>query len=87
MYNYGNHSRDFTYIEDIVQGILKSTNKIPKYKRKFDYKNPRLAESSAPFTVYNIGNGKKVELMKYINEIEKYLNIRAKKKFYENSKR
>ena len=86
VYNYGNHSRDFTYIEDIVQGILKSTNKIPKYKRKFDYKNPRLAESSAPFTVYNIGNGKKVELMKYINEIEKYLNIRAKK-FYENSKR
>ena len=37
-----------SHIEDIVQGILKSTNKIPKYKRKFDYKNPRLAESSAP---------------------------------------
>ena len=81
VYNYGNHSRDFTFIEDIVQGILKSTNKIPKSKKKFDYKNPRLADSSAPFTVYNIGNGKKVELMKYINEIETYLNIRAKKNF------
>ena len=81
VYNYGNHSRDFTFVEDIVQGILKSINKIPKSKKKFDYKNPTLGDSGAPFTIYNIGNGKKVELMKYINEIETYLNIRAKKNF------
>ncbi len=81
IFNYGKHSRDFTYIDDIVQGIIKSMNSLPKINKKFNFKNPRLSESSAPFTVYNIGNGKKVKLMKYISEIENYLNIKAKKKY------
>ncbi len=81
IFNYGNHSRDFTYIDDIVQGIIKSLKKIPKNNRNFDFKNPNLAESSAPFEIYNIGNGKKVKLMKYIGEIEKYLKIKSKKKY------
>jgi len=81
IFNYGNHSRDFTYIDDIVQGIVKSINKIPKRNKNFKFSNPKLAESIAPFTVYNIGNGKKVKLMKYISEIEKYLNKDAKKNF------
>lgn len=81
IFNHGNHSRDFTYIDDIVQGIIKSINKIPKRNKNFKFSNPKLAESSAPFIVYNIGNGKKVKLMKYISEIEKYLNKYAKKNF------
>jgi len=81
IFNYGNHSRDFTYIDDIVQGIIKSINKAPKSNKNFNFLNPKLAESSAPFTVYNIGNGKKVKLMKYVSEIEKYLNKNAKKQY------
>ena len=81
IFNFGDHSRDFTYIDDIVQGIVKSINKIPKRNKNFKFSNPKLAESSAPFTVYNIGNGKKVKLMKYISEIEKYLNKDAKKDY------
>ena len=81
IFNYGNHSRDFTYIDDIVQGIIKSTNKVPKSRKNFNFSNPKLAESSAPFTVYNIGNGKKIKLMKYIYEIENYLNKKAKKDY------
>jgi len=81
IFNFGDHSRDFTYIDDIVQGIVKSINKIPKRNKDFKFSNPKLAESSAPFTVYNIGNGKKVKLMKYISEIEKYLNKDAKKNY------
>ena len=81
IFNYGNHSRDFTYIDDIVQGIIKSIYKAPRSRKNFSFSNPKLAESSAPFTVYNIGNGKKVKLMKYISEIEKYLNKKAKKDY------
>lgn len=81
IFNYGDHSRDFTYIDDIVQGIVKSINKIPKSKKNFNFLNPKLADSSAPFTVYNIGNGRKVKLMKYISEIENYLNKVAKKNY------
>ena len=81
IFNYGNHSRDFTYIDDIVQGIIKSINKVPKSRKNFNFSNPKLGESSAPFTVYNIGNGKKVKLMKYISEIEEYLNKKAKKDY------
>ncbi|MDB3890130.1 SDR family NAD(P)-dependent oxidoreductase [Candidatus Pelagibacter sp.] len=81
IFNYGNHSRDFTYIDDIVQGIVRSINKIPKSNKSFNFSKPKLAESSAPFTVYNIGNGKKVKLMKYVSEIEKYLNKDAKKNY------
>ena len=61
-------------------------NSLPKINKKFNFKNPRLSESSAPFTVFNIGNGKKVKLMKYISEIENYLNIRAKKKYLQMQK-
>lgn len=81
IFNFGDHSRDFTYIDDIVQGIVKSINKIPKTNKNFKFLNPKLGESTAPFTIYNIGNGKKVKLMKYVSEIEKYLNKDAKKKY------
>tara|TARA_Y100000816_G_C26107628_1_gene589193 strand:+ start:5906 stop:6925 length:1020 start_codon:yes stop_codon:yes gene_type:complete len=81
IFNFGNHSRDFTYIDDIVQGIVKSLKKIPKIKKKFSSKKSSLAVSTAPFEIYNIGNGKKVKLMKYIAEIERYLKVKAKKKY------
>ena len=81
VFNYGKHTRDFTFIDDIVQGIFKSIKKIPKENKKFNFKKPLLSKSSAPFSIYNIGNGKQVKLMKYISEIEDYLKIKAKKNF------
>jgi len=86
IFNFGNHSRDFTYIDDIVQGIVKSLKTVPKANKKFNFSNPKLSESSAPFNIFNIGNGKKVRLMKYISEIENYLKIKAKKKYKEIQK-
>ena len=67
IYNYGNHKRDFTYIDDIVDGVKKIIEKT-KVKRK-------KAE------IINLGNGKSVKLMKYINLIEKELSLKAKKKY------
>ena len=81
VFNFGKHTRDFTYVEDIVQGIIKSIYNIPKSNKNFNFKKPLLSYSSAPFTIYNIGNGKSVKLMKYIREIENYLKIKSKKKF------
>ena len=81
IFNFGKHTRDFTYVDDIVQGIVKSIYSIPKINIKFNFKNPLLSYSSAPFTIYNIGNGQPVKLMKYIKEIETYLKIKSKKNF------
>ena len=81
IFNFGKHTRDFTYVDDIVQGIVKSIYSIPKINIKFNFKNPLLSYSSAPFTIYNIGNGRPVKLMKYIKEIETYLKIKSKKNF------
>ncbi len=66
IFNMGKHERDFTYIDDIVNGILKIT-----LRKKNNSKNE----------ILNIGNGKKVSLLRYIDLIEKYLNKKAKKKY------
>ena len=65
VFNYGNHQRDFTYIDDIVDGIIKSSQK--KIKNKFE--------------IFNLGNGKKIKLMQYIKIIENKLGIKAKINF------
>lgn len=81
IFNYGNHSRDFTYIDDIVNGIIKVINKKPTNNKKWNNKKPDLGSSLSPWNIYNIGNGKPVKLMDYINAIEIALNKKAKKKF------
>jgi len=81
VYNYGNHKRDFTYVEDIVDGIFKSMNKIPKVSKKrknLTKKNINPSTSTGPFQIYNIGNDKPLDLMKYIKIIENILGIKAK---------
>ena len=81
VYNFGKHSRDFTYIDDIVSGILKVVNKIPKKNKKWNPKNPDLSTSFAPFKILNLGNGKRIDLLKYIKIIEKNLGKKAIFKF------
>tara|TARA_Y100001970_G_C13597506_1_gene538554 strand:- start:27 stop:551 length:525 start_codon:yes stop_codon:yes gene_type:complete len=79
IYNKGNHSRDFTYIDDVIKGVLKCLKNIPKKgKKKKLLKNP--SESNAPFRILNIGNGNPIKLKAYIKLIEKSLNKKAKKK-------
>ncbi len=79
IYNFGNHVRDFSYIDDVVQCLKKIKNKYPKKNKYINSKNPSL--STAPFQVLNIGSQNKVKLIDYIVEIEKILKIDAKKNY------
>ncbi len=78
VYNYGKHKRDFTYVDDIVEGIFKIINKPAVPNKEWDSSSPDPGTSFAPWRVYNIGNSKPVELMEYINAVEKALNKKAK---------
>ncbi len=79
--NYGKMFRDFTYIDDIVEGILKLYKKIPKQTKSNKNKNMSANTSHAPFIVYNIGNNKTVKLMDIIKFFEKNFNLKSKKNF------
>ena len=79
VFNYGKHKRDFTYIDDIVEGVINTLDNVPTSKKNWDKLHPDPASSFAPWRVYNIGNNAPVELMTYINEIEKNLGKKAKK--------
>ncbi len=78
VFNEGNHVRDFTYIDDIVDGIYRvSIHDAPRGNTSWDPENPDPSSSSAPFRVYNIGNHKQEKLMRYIEVIEKCLGKKA----------
>ena len=73
LYNFGNHIRDFTYIDDVVKIIYLSINKIPKLD-----KNKSITEfqSKAPWRIYNISSSRPVKLKKFVSQIEKQLNTK-----------
>lgn len=78
VFNYGNHKRDFTYIDDIVEGLVRVlTAKPASPSPLWNSKNPDRAISSAPFRVYNIGNNTPVHLGKYIEVLEQCLDRAA----------
>ncbi len=77
VFNFGNHTRDFTYIDDIVEGIIRVLDKPPVANPDYDFSQASPAESSAPYHVYNIGNDNPVKLMDYIHAIENALGIKA----------
>jgi UDP-glucuronate 4-epimerase len=79
VFNYGNHRRDFTYIDDIVEGIIRVLNVPATPNPSWDGDNPDSGTSSAPWRVYNIGNNSPVELMEYIEAIEDALGLKADK--------
>ncbi|MGO2498855.1 MAG: NAD-dependent epimerase [Vibrio litoralis] len=81
IYNNGNMSRDFTYIDDIVEGIMRIQEVIPERNEVWTVESGSPATSSAPYSVYNIGNGNPVPLMDYITALEDSLGIEAKKNF------
>jgi len=77
IYNYGKHSRDFTFIDDIVEGAIKASDKICKANKNWNNKQPELGSSKVPFQVLNIGNGKRVKLLQFIKAIEKFTSKKA----------
>tara|TARA_B100002019_G_scaffold120838_1_gene103774 strand:- start:245 stop:1246 length:1002 start_codon:yes stop_codon:yes gene_type:complete len=80
IYNKGKMYRDYTYIDDIVGGIISLINKAPNNKQIGKFKNDSLSHV-APFRILNIGNTKKVLLLDFIKTLEKEIGIKAKKKF------
>jgi len=81
VFNHGKMVRDFTYIDDIVEGVIRVLDKTATVNPDWSGLNPDPGTSKAPWKVYNIGNSSPVELMDYIGAIEKALGIEAKKNF------
>ncbi|MFJ0490489.1 NAD-dependent epimerase [Citrobacter werkmanii] len=79
VYNYGKMKRDFTYIDDIAEAIIRLQDVIPEPNGKWTVESGSPATSSAPYRVYNIGNSSPVELMDYIQALEDALGIEVKK--------
>ena len=81
VFNHGKHTRDFTYIDDIVEGILKTLDQPASINFDWNGNQPDPATSNAPWRIYNIGNSKPVQLMDYIDALEKSLDKKAKINF------
>lgn len=81
IFNNGRMKRDFTYIDDIVEGIVRILHKPPAANPGWDPLRPDASSSSAPFKVYNIGNHRPVGLVEFVEAIEKKLGVRAIKQF------
>jgi UDP-glucuronate 4-epimerase len=79
VFNFGHHKRDFTFVEDIAEGVVRSLDRIATADPKWDSNNPDPATSSAPYRVYNIGNNSPVDLSHYIETLEKCLGKKAEK--------
>ncbi len=77
VFNFGDLSRDFTFIDDIMEGIVRIQDVIPQRSESWKVETGSPATSSAPYSVYNIGNGNPVRLMDFISALEKALNIKA----------
>ena len=81
VFNHGKMSRDFTYIDDIVDGIVKVIDNPAKSNNAFDTSNPDPSSSLAPYRLYNIGNNAPLSLMTFIETLEEALGQKAQKQF------
>ena len=79
VFNYGKHRRDFTYIDDIVEGVIRTMDHTAEPNPEWDAANPDPGTSRAPYRIYNIGNQQPVELMQYIEVLEECLGRKAEK--------
>ena len=78
VFNHGRMIRDFTYIDDIVEGVIRVLDKLATANPNFESSNPDAATAAAPFRLFNIGNGRPTPLMDYIGALERALGITAK---------
>jgi UDP-glucuronate 4-epimerase len=81
VFNNGHHQRDFTYVDDIAEGVVRASERIAQPDPRWDSKAPDPATSFAPFRLYNIGNNRPVQLLRYIEVIEEALGKKAIKNF------
>ena len=81
VFNHGKMRRDFTYVDDIVEGVIRVTDKIPAGNDNWSGDKPDPATSTAPYQIYNIGNHEPIELLYFIDVLEKALGQEAKKEF------
>jgi UDP-glucuronate 4-epimerase len=79
VFNHGHHTRDFTYVEDIVEGIVRVTDRVPGPDPLWNSANPDPASSSAPYRLYNIGSNRPIELLRYIEVLEDCLGRKAER--------
>jgi UDP-glucuronate 4-epimerase len=77
VFNYGHHRRDFTYVGDIAQGVVRASDRPASVNDRWDSDAPDPASSKAPYRLYNIGNNQPVELMTYIRTLEECLGKKA----------
>ena len=81
VFNYGRMRRDFTYIDDIIEGVVRVMDRIPGPNPHWDGERPDPASGSGPYKLYNIGNNNPVELMRFIEVLEDCLGKKAEKQF------
>ena len=79
VFNYGRHRRDFTYIDDIVEGVLRVLDRLPQSNPDWSGEHPDPATSRAAYRLYNIGNHQPVELLRYIQVLEECLGCKAER--------
>ena len=79
VFNYGHHKRDFTYVGDIVEGVVRAADHVAEPNTKWDGDRPDPATSRAPYRLYNIGNQQPVELLRYVEVLEECLGRKAEK--------
>lgn len=81
IFNNGNMTRDFTFIDDVVESVIRVMDKIATPNHLFDHCNPDPSTSDAPYRIFNVGNSRPTVLMDYISAIEDEIGIKAKKNF------
>jgi UDP-glucuronate 4-epimerase len=79
VFNYGHHRRDFTYVDDIVEGVIRVLDRSAEPNAAWSGADPDSATSTSPYRLYNIGNHQPVELMRYIEVLEQCLGKTAEK--------
>jgi UDP-glucuronate 4-epimerase len=78
VFNHGHHSRDFTYVDDIVEGVIRTLDHVAAPDTGYDPVHPSAGSSSAPYRLYNIGNSSPVQLIRYIEVLEECLGRKAR---------
>ncbi len=79
LFNHGNHTRDFTYVEDIVEGVVRVTDQIATADPAWDSAHPDPARSRFPYRLFNIGSNRPIQLLRYVELLEQCLGRKAKK--------
>jgi UDP-glucuronate 4-epimerase len=79
LFNHGHHTRDFTYVEDIAEGILRTLDRVPTSDPAWNSAAPDPASSSAPYRLYNIGSNRPIQLLRYVEVLEECLGRKAQR--------